>query len=209
MLMDTSGHVFVIHGDLLSISCNEVLVPTDLNKRVEEYLGPMVVLSRSSSCAGVTKRERVTESALIEGQLVRYVSVGTTQDRAASDWLEQGVRAALERCVEDAKPFHSRPGLANRAKWLVAIPLFGTRAGGFDAVRGDALQAVLSASRWAAAQGIDVAIVCRERRPMPPFKHGGTFSDPGRNSQTNNARRHAPSGRRRELAAWPYSSERE
>jgi hypothetical protein len=162
MHMDTSGHVFVIHGDLLSISCNEVLVPTDMNKRVEEYWDRWWC-SPEAVPAWLDKEERVTESALIEGQLVRYVSVGTIQDRAASDWLEQGVRAALEGCVQDAKPFHPGPGLANRAKWLVAIPLFGTRAGGFDAVRGDALQAVLSASRWAAAQGIDVAIVCRER----------------------------------------------
>ena len=37
MQMDSTGHVFVMHGDLLKLSCNEVLVPTDNNKWVESY----------------------------------------------------------------------------------------------------------------------------------------------------------------------------
>lgn len=166
------GHVFALHGNLLALNCNEVLVPTDVNRRVESYWSRWWRPPPEIPPWADPER-RVTERIRIEDQLVRYASVGTTPDNADAGKLEEVVRAGLEACVHDALSTHGSsggdasikgpPGVAHRAKWLVGIPLFGTRAGGFDDVRGEALKAVLAAARWAADQGIDVAIVCNER----------------------------------------------
>jgi len=160
--MESTGHVFVMHGDLLRLNCSEVLVPTDCDRRVERYWEQWAFAPEDLP-AWSDEAERVTESVLIKDQLVRYVAVGTTEDRADTEWLGRGVRAGLAACVQDAHASHQWPSLVNRDKWLVAIPLFGTRAGGFDAVRGEALETVLTEASVAAKQGIDVAIVCRER----------------------------------------------
>ena len=53
--------------------------------------------------AWIDEDERVTESvARLIDQLVRYVAVGTTEDRADAEWLGRRVRAGLEACVQDA-----------------------------------------------------------------------------------------------------------
>jgi NAD-dependent SIR2 family protein deacetylase len=160
--MDLTGHVFVMHCNLLKLSCNEVLVPTDFNKRVEPYWKRWA-RSPEELPAWVDENERVTESVLIKDQLVRYVAVGTTEERADAEWLSRRVRAGLESCVQDAVDAKHHQSTISRERWLVGIPLFGTKAGGFDAVRGEALNAVLQQALWAATEGIDVAIVCVER----------------------------------------------
>ena len=169
--MPSRGHVFVLQGNLLRLSCNEVLVPTDFNKRVERYWGRWWRSPREFP-PWADDDSRVTEPVVVDGQLVRYAAIGTTRDQADAELLKQVVQTGLAACVQDAVRMQDSPEVAHRAKWLVAIPLFGTRAGGFDAVRGEALKAVLAAAKWAADQGIDVAIVCCEHRSRSAARAG-------------------------------------
>jgi NAD-dependent SIR2 family protein deacetylase len=149
-----------MHGDLLQLRCDGVLVPTDQFGIVEHYWGRWA-LSPERLPEWSKLHTRVTESTRIRGQLVRYVDVGSTPKQAKVGWLRKGIRAGLEASLSDsALPLSSPSG---RARRLVGIPLFGTRAGGFEAIRGQALSCILEEAGRASKSGLDVAIVCLSR----------------------------------------------
>lgn len=72
-----------------------------------------------------------------------------------------GISDALRAVVGDVTGRAAKHG---RARPLIAMPLFGVGAGGFDAIRGQTLRAQLDAAREAVTDAeVDVVIVCFRR----------------------------------------------
>ncbi|MEJ7647700.1 MAG: SIR2 family protein [Nakamurella sp.] len=147
-----SGHVFVVQGNALQIACDELLLPTDGRKDVVE---PWLEFGAPKTPRGWrNETARVTEAAIRGGRRVRWVNTGVPDD--AEDprgWLRAGVEKAFEaaagglRARADANlPNKDRKPKARRARPLIAAPIFGTGAGGFQKARGAVIKDLLAVS---------------------------------------------------------------
>lgn len=154
--------MFVVHGDLLDIAADAVLVPTDRSAHVNGHWARFVPAADDRQ----TLREElasahVSECRRVSSQVVRYVDTGAVPSGARADWLRDRVSAGVRAIVGDVVG----TGPANRrARPLVLMPIFGTGAGGFDAIRGEAIDAVLTAVREVIdTEDCDAAIVGYDR----------------------------------------------
>jgi hypothetical protein len=157
---ESKGHVFVIHGDLLKLACDAVLVPSDISLVVEDYWGRWNLDRRDLPVLKKPER-RVTEAVQIGDQRIRYVNIGSVPEWADLDWLRAGIKAGLSSAVED---FRANPvALHDRERPLVGMPILGVGEGGYDQKRGDALAVLLEEASAGADAGLDVGIVCFDR----------------------------------------------
>lgn len=161
--MDAGAHTFVVQAHLTKLSCDLVLIPTDLGLDVGKHWADLGQPRRPSgwSNSGV----RVTDAVPVRGsghdRLARWVNTGSTPSQAKVEWLLEGVRQALDAAGASVR---ARPPLNARARPLVGLPLFGTGAGGFDAVRGEVLDGILAECDAATTRhGYDLVITCRLR----------------------------------------------
>ena len=90
---------------------------------------------------GVRVTDATREGDPGPGRLMRWVNTGSIPSRADQrvGWLLEGIRQALDAAGESVH----KPPINGRARALVGLPLFGTGAGGFDAVRGEVLGGIL------------------------------------------------------------------
>jgi NAD-dependent SIR2 family protein deacetylase len=160
--VDACGHTFVVQGDLTRLACDLVLIPTDITGGVTrdfKGLGHPLPPGWSSDHARVT--DHVPGPGFGDCRLRRWVDVGSVPFLADVEWLLEGVRQALDAA---GRSVNCQTPLNGRACPLVAMPLFGTGAGGFDAVRGAVLDGILTECEEAASRhGFDVVIVCWQR----------------------------------------------
>lgn len=156
-----AGHTFVVQGDLLKIACDEILVPTDASGIVTpawKSLGTPSLPDRWGD-DGV----RVTAVADRLGHHIRWVNTGGVPSSAEAriGWLRDGVRSGLQAAAAD---LGNRRPLYKRAKHLIGLPLFGTGAGGFDGIRGAAINGLLSVcDEVARDRDVDVVSTSRHR----------------------------------------------
>ena len=176
-----SGHVFVVHGDLTHLACDEWLLPTDrdltltdawLPTLAQDAVGrgpdgvPTLRLDAPEEfCAGRRRVLRVPDEALatpIDGSPVTrgcpwLLDVGSGGDLDV-DWLVDGVRAWLEETgTGEQRSGRDRP--------LLALPLIGTGAGGAAERRDDVLERLLPALHEHAERcDVDVALVLNDAR---------------------------------------------
>lgn len=160
-----AGHLFVIHGDLTLLECNVALLPCDVRGNVvwESWSG----LLRPEDFVlegpyGARLREPISSS---------YVDVGSTGRRRVRLIASAGdhpfdlaqVVAGVHSAIGDLR---GRLGhLGGRVKPLVALPLVGTGAGGYEHRRGALIQELLPVLRSAAQENdLDVALVLRDER---------------------------------------------
>lgn len=164
MLSHVTGHVFVVHGDLLKIAADAVLVPCDLIADVSPHWGRFCLTSdEAPDVAGELENGHVSGFRAQHRQLYRYVDTGATSSTADAKWLASRFRAGLDAILDDLARAN-RPAEWNRARHLVAMPLFGVGAGGFADIRGGTLRAILrSAQAAVAGRDADVVIVCWQR----------------------------------------------
>jgi hypothetical protein len=160
------GHVFVANGDLLSLACDEVLVPTDATLHVpprwRRWRPNQSDRQRLLDSMG---DHRVTDSVPMGAgkERIRYVDTGATPQTVRADWLCDGIRAALD-AVGAELAAEQRTPLRGRERFLVAMPPFGVGSSGFDEVRGEVLTGTLAVARQAAERhGFDVVICCLRR----------------------------------------------
>ncbi|MFQ1003963.1 SIR2 family protein [Modestobacter sp. SSW1-42] len=163
-----SGHVFVVGADLIRLSCDDVLVPTDRGMRVDASWLPLLP---AGALAASDDDGATVAGSWAPGARVREVP-GCGERRAwlvdtveheddggrGLSWLLEGAHEALaavaRRPVE--RPAHGR------ARRLVGLPALGTGWGGAAGRRGALLQQLLPVLRQAAAEhGYDVALVLR------------------------------------------------
>jgi hypothetical protein len=159
-LTSGKGHVFVIHGSLLELACDAVLVPSDGAMHVVHYWGRWRLPAETLRSLQQRGR-RVSDATVVDGQRVRYLDIGSVPALADLDWLRDGIKAGLAAAVED---FEANPvATYKRERPLLAMPLVGVGQGGFDEKRGQALTILLEEAQVAADSGLDVAIVCLHR----------------------------------------------
>ena len=160
--MTTDAHTFVVHADLTKLACDLVLVPTDAGLQVSAPWKGFGQPGKPPGWGnqGVRVTEAIREGAAGQGRLIRWVNTGTVPSLADRRWLLDGVEEALVAAGESVQTTH----LNGRARALVGLPLFGTGAGGFDAVRGEVLGEILRTSEEMSARyGYDVVITCWHR----------------------------------------------
>ena len=161
------GHVFVVPGDITRFACDAWLLPSDRTLNVERpwldtvdgLAGAMRAAERDPASRDL--REENTLAFALPCRDDRPTPVLTAVPfhgvRSPAD-VEERVTAGL---AEAARVARRRTG--PRGRPLVATPLFGTAAGGGDAVRGTLVRAVLEAARRAP---VDVALVLRTPRDL-------------------------------------------
>ena len=158
-----AGHTFVVQADLGKLACDLVLLPTDEGLDVRKHwthLGQPRPPSGWSN-SGVRVTDAVPECGFGQDRLVRWVNTGSIPSLAKVQWLLEGVRQALDAA---GRSVSARPPLNARTRPLVGLPLFGTGAGGFDALRGEVLDGILAECDAATARyGYDLVITCRLR----------------------------------------------
>jgi hypothetical protein len=161
--MTVGARTFVVQADLTKLACDLVLVPTDawlhVTRHWLQFGQPAPPPGWGSH--GVRVTDAVDESGGEQGRLVRWVNTGSVPSLADVGWLLEGVRQALDAAGDSLR---ARQPLNGRACHLVGLPMFGTGAGGYDAVRGQVLEGILAQCDAAAAShGYDVVIACRKR----------------------------------------------
>jgi SIR2-like domain len=157
------GHTFVAQTDLTELSCDLLLVPTDVGLDIRPQWRTLGQPRRPRSWGiydhRVTDAFPEHDGAL--PRLVRWVNTGSSPARPDVDWLIEGVAAALDAAWDSV---HSEVPRHRRARHLVGLPLFGTGAGGYDAHRGEVLDRLLETCNAAVQRhGFDVVIACLER----------------------------------------------
>lgn len=146
------GHVFVVHGDLLKIQTDAMLLPCDRFGVVSPFWEE--VLDRPLDPEEL--RDRVSSERTIDNRVIRFVDTGGVSWDLDPDWLADGVEEGTRALVADVQDRGSFP--------LVGMPLFGVGAGGYDKNRGEALRAQLTAVADAVADAdVDAVVVCYER----------------------------------------------
>jgi hypothetical protein len=164
--VEAAPHVFVAHTDLTKLACELVLIPTDANLYVTphwQHVGQPdpECLPPGWSNSGARVTNAVPEASPGFGRVVHWVNTGGIQGLDDVAWLLEGVRQGLDAAGTSLR---GRQSQFNRARPLVGLPLFGTGAGGFDEVRGQVLDGILSECRDAAGRhSYDVVIACWHR----------------------------------------------
>jgi hypothetical protein len=169
------GHVFVVQGSLSHLDYDAVIVPTDADFSVlghwAEVLGATVDANRQCEVDQLKPEDwprrgwgRAREHGRAPAPLkpTWFIDAAWYTGQAAEEAL-QGLTDRLAAILREI----GRAGLTmghGRPHALVALPTLGTGAGGFDSVRGEVIDALLSTCQAAVdtATGfasIDVVIV--------------------------------------------------
>ncbi|MDP9394589.1 MAG: SIR2 family protein [Actinomycetota bacterium] len=153
--MTAPGRVHVVHGDLTRLACDDVLIPTDADLRIEDPWRSLV--TEHEARAAVSERlwgEGGMRACVVsrgtddDPRRVWVVEVGSWQDRPL-EWYLDGVVAAFAALGERAG-----------GPRLVALPLIGTGEGGLARRRGELITGLLDVlDEQARTYGIDVALV--------------------------------------------------
>lgn len=80
-----AGHVFVIHGDLLKISADALLIPCDAGGEVLPHWNPYGPHPDRNKLVDELRASRVSGVMTIGEQLVRYVDTGSYPAVAAAE----------------------------------------------------------------------------------------------------------------------------
>lgn len=152
----------MIHGSLLDLAADAVLIPCDRFGDVNRHWGRFSLPDgQRDTLEHELHDRRVSDKRTCGDQVYRYVDTGSVPEDADERWLADGVAAGVQAVAEDVT---AAVPANKRAMPLVAMPLFGVGDGGFDAIRGAALRAVLGAAvDFVGSREIDVAVVCYER----------------------------------------------
>ena len=174
-----SGHVFVVHGDLTHLACDDWLLPTDRDLTLTDAWLPVLADDAVRRPGGVPRLAIDAPAAFYDGTK-RVLQVpddarGTPADGAPltqgrpwlldvgedadvePKWLVDGVREWLDALSHGTNVERSRP--------LVGLPLVGTGAGGAASRRDEVLATLLPALREHADRaGVDVALVLNDAR---------------------------------------------
>lgn len=180
--MGATGHVFVVHGDLINIHADEILVPCDGDLNVTSRWKPLLGECGPGSQADWVKptgveapprfREVDRPPMLLEGRepalnrLVWLINSGDANGNA--DWLLGGIKTAIQAIAKE-----SRDSQSGRARRLIALPLLGVGAGGFGTRRGEVIKRmVVDLQEAVSSKGApDVVLVLYRRSDYAAVQH--------------------------------------
>ena len=165
----TPGHVFVVHGDLTQLACDDVIVPAGAEFELSAEWAALVPpppatgpLELAGGSGGSPRWGRLRTS---DG--VWLLDVGSRDGRRAS-WYAEGLREVLAVIAARREGVAPRRG---RARHLTALPLVGVGRGGADARRDDVISAVLEVLEDHADAGHDAVLVLRTARDHGAVQH--------------------------------------
>ena len=175
------GHVFIVHGDLTHLACDDWLLPTDRKLTLTEAWLPvfaedavrrpqgaaprLAIDAPAGFCDGSKRvfpvpddaRAAARESSPLSRGRPWLLDVGEEPD-VDPKWLVDGVREWLDAVHHDGTP-------CERSQPLLGLPLVGTGAGGASARRDEVLAVLLPALREHADRAdVDVALVLNDAR---------------------------------------------
>lgn len=183
----SSGHVFVVPGDLAHLDADAMVLPTDRGFTVERQWFPVLGLTRDAAddAAGPPDaatvaalrpegwpdgdgraREAATGTPPLPTWFVDSVRDPTLDGKDAADALAHRVGHVLRAVARSGV----RPG-RGRSRVLVALPTLGVGGGDFGSLRGLVIDSQLAACRAAAEEtGIDVVVVARNASDYAAFQ---------------------------------------
>jgi hypothetical protein len=146
----TRGHVFVVHGDLTQLACDDLVVPTNSRGEVSANWHGLVPPGQRQWDEGLWP-----------------VDTGAGSPRAAS-WYADAVHDVLDSIAAHQR---DRPPRRGRSRHLTALPLVGAGREAAGSRRGDVIAALLEALEAHADAGHDVALVLRSARDHAAAQH--------------------------------------
>lgn len=167
----SSGHLFIVRGDLAKIACDSVLVPTDENFKVEHYWSGLVTSGSLHDSAGCPKLDWGQQSVIA---LPDQMRVATSDGRYVQIWLGNvGVPGntsgfnvfgpKIREFIVRAKAFYdtgTHKRIHEWAKPRFALPVVGSREGGGHLRRGDLHKELVRTLRELAAEHeVDIVLV--------------------------------------------------
>jgi hypothetical protein len=164
-----TGHVFVVHGDLSRLSCDDVLIPTDSEMRITRGFHGLLGTALTTPEAGGEARVR-PEVLTVRADGLSVLPAGTASARR---WLVDTVTGDVASLLERVDRFveavatdpTQRAPRHGRAKRLLALPLVGTGEGGAAGRRGDVIAAMLPLLQGLTTRhDLDLALVLRDPR---------------------------------------------
>lgn len=163
------SHLFVTMGNIFSLRCDAWLAPTDEELNIEPaWTDGVVGLSESAHLsADPSFREgtRFATAALNwpeQEPLPVFTSVPVHGVRSAEE-LRPRIAAYLLEAARAVSAMPRRRTAGTRRVPLLALPFFGTAAGGGDLQRGEIMRAILGAIvRELPTLGCDVVLVLRD-----------------------------------------------
>ena len=175
-----SGHVFVVHGDLTHLACDDWLLPTDRDLTLTDAWLPvfaddavrrpgqvprLAIDAPAAFCDGAKRVFAVPDDVRAphaEGSPLAHgrpwlLDVGEDVD-VDPKWLVDGVREWLDAVRHDRR-------VGQRSQPLLGLPLVGTGAGGAATRRDEVLAELLPALRDHADRAdVDIALVLNDAR---------------------------------------------
>ncbi|MGC5583402.1 SIR2 family protein [Ornithinimicrobium sp. W1665] len=155
-----TGHFFVVHGDLTTLSCDGLLIPCDQDGSVSDWWFDMFQQTPSSGerweplPPGAELRR--TARGPVRHEFVDTVSTGEDVG-ALVDVVRRGLAALAQRVGDSAG--------AGRMVPLLAMPMPGTGNGGLDHRRGAVVQQLVPGLvRSATELRVDIALVVQGGR---------------------------------------------
>lgn len=167
-----ASHLFVAHGDLTRMTVDAALVPMGRDGQLvrpwSSWLGTSrLVPSSTRTAPGSVAAAReglgyVSDPLSADGVHVRALVSGY-RDATPSD-LGRRLAQALLVVDDDLRASEAPARLSGRARPLVAMPVFGTRAGGLAGRRGEVLHELLGAAHQVLPDlSYDPVLVCWDR----------------------------------------------
>jgi hypothetical protein len=161
--------VFVVHGDLTQLACDEAIVPAGSGFEVSAHWHALVPTQPGKGALDLVGQSGASPrwARLRTREGVWLLDTGSGDRREAS-WYAEGLRGVLTAIATQPERSAARRG---RARHLAAVPLVGVGRGGADGRRGDVISAVLEVLDDYADSGEDVALVLRSARDHGAVQH--------------------------------------
>jgi hypothetical protein len=167
----TSSHVFVVLGDLTRLNCDAWMLPTSSAMGIRSYwrvdgVEAAAEKSRRPDFGSASLMVMPMRDWSLERPLPVLTAVPAGGVRRASD-IEFTLREFVRVAAAEAKSrWNRRPVEAQvRPRPLLALPFFGSRGGGGQALRGELLETILRVVREEGNRTqVDIALVLKDER---------------------------------------------
>jgi len=172
-----AGHVFVVHGDITHIACDDWLIPTDDSLHVvpswwKPGLEPEL---RAAGAWSIADADRSPDAPLRKAT-DRILPLGDAGNTRPRPWLVsvEGDPVANAVAFIRRAAAAALPRFLNRARRLIALPVIGTGWGGHRADAGDVLARLIPALSAAIGPGgaqADVVVVTFSEADFAAAQH--------------------------------------
>ena len=187
---DDRGHLFIIKGDLTTLDCGAILVPTDQQLRIEDPWGALTEGLVGPDGVTWPEGERLVPLGAADDEApdVWLADVGDDGRATGPDWYLEPVGAFVARAADAIRAAGHTRRVRNGLPPRLGVPMVGTRFGGSARDKGPIFLGLVERLHAAAIEHrCDVVLVTysdtafaaaqRARQRLQPST--GTAADPG------------------------------